>query len=180
MGCEWRFCFVSTKLSTATSKLQCWRIAVITACFSDTPTTNTYTWWFPHRSPRPSLRNCYLFIIAVVILGATSIKQYHVLNDKRHVITKDSRGDVAIYDVLTASVVKQLGQVNIDEEIKKRSQTVFVPSWFTVDLKIGVRFFGIILFVEMKVTWFNANWVWFRAPRWVLSKPILYRRRYME
>lgn len=45
---------------------------------------------------------------------------------------------MAIYDVLTASLVEKLGQVNIEEEIKKRTQTVFVPTWFTVDLKIGV------------------------------------------
>ena len=40
--------------------------------------------------------------------------------------------------VLSASLVEHLGQVSIEEEIKKRTQTVFVPGWFTVDLKIGV------------------------------------------
>ena len=70
--------------------------------------------------------------------GAPSIKQVYKLNDMRHIITKDSHGDVAIYDVLSASLVEHLGQVSIDEEIKKRTQTVFVPGWFTVDLKIGV------------------------------------------
>lgn len=70
--------------------------------------------------------------------GAPSIKQVYKLNDMRHIITKDSHGDVAIYDVLSASLVEHLGQVSIEEEIKKRTQTVFVPGWFTVDLKIGV------------------------------------------
>lgn len=53
-------------------------------------------------------------------------------------ITRDSLGTVAIYDVLAAKLVKTLGDVSIEEEIKKRTQTVFVPNWFTVDLKIGV------------------------------------------
>ena len=38
-----------------------------------------------------------------VIDGAPSIKQYKVLNDKRHVLTRDSDGHVALYDVLYVS-----------------------------------------------------------------------------
>ena len=38
-----------------------------------------------------------------VIEGAPSIKQYKVLNDKRHVLTRDSDGQVALYDVLYVS-----------------------------------------------------------------------------
>ena len=38
-----------------------------------------------------------------VIEGAPSIKQYKVLNDKRHVLTRDSDGHVALYDVLYVS-----------------------------------------------------------------------------
>ncbi|XP_067928731.1 WD repeat-containing protein 48-like [Watersipora subatra] len=72
------------------------------------------------------------------IKGATSIKQYHIMNDKRHVITKDSKGDVAVYDVLTATMVERLGDVHMEEEVKKRAEKVFVPSWFTIDLKVGL------------------------------------------
>ena len=38
-----------------------------------------------------------------VIEGAPSVKQYRVLNDKRHVLTRDSDGQVALYDVLYVS-----------------------------------------------------------------------------
>ncbi|KAF6021880.1 WDR48 [Bugula neritina] len=72
------------------------------------------------------------------IKGAASIRQCHILNDKRHVITKDSKSNVDIYDVLSARLVENLGPVSLEEEIKKRTQTVFVPNWFTVDLKIGL------------------------------------------
>lgn len=36
------------------------------------------------------------------IAGGPSIKQYHVLNDKRHILTKDTENRVALYDVLKA------------------------------------------------------------------------------
>ena len=32
-----------------------------------------------------------------------------------------------------------LGKVDFDAEIQKRFQKLFVPHWFTVDIKIGVR-----------------------------------------
>jgi len=72
------------------------------------------------------------------IQGGASTRQYHVLNDKRHILTKDTKGNVALWDVLTAKKVDDLGSVDIDEEIKKRFKTVYVPNWFSVDLKTGM------------------------------------------
>ncbi len=34
------------------------------------------------------------------ILGGTSIVQCHILNDKRHILTKDSNNSVAFWDIL--------------------------------------------------------------------------------
>ena len=36
-----------------------------------------------------------------------------------------------------ARKVEDLGSVDFDEEIKKRFKQVYVPNWFTVDLKTG-------------------------------------------
>ncbi|KAI4463805.1 wd repeat-containing protein 48 [Holotrichia oblita] len=72
------------------------------------------------------------------IQGGAAIKQAVVLNDKRHIITKDSDNNVAIYDVLKARKVEDLGVVNFQEEIKNRFKMVYVPNWFNVDLKTGV------------------------------------------
>jgi len=33
---------------------------------------------------------------------------------------------------------EDLGKVDFDEEIKKRFKMVYVPNWFSVDLKTGV------------------------------------------
>ena len=32
----------------------------------------------------------------------------------------------------------QLGQVDLDEEAQKRSEQIYVPNWFSVELKTGV------------------------------------------
>lgn len=35
---------------------------------------------------------------------------------------------------------EDLGKVEFDEEIKKRFKMVYVPNWFSVDLKTGVSY----------------------------------------
>ena len=34
-----------------------------------------------------------------------------------------------------------LGCVDMEEEVKKRFRMIYVPNWFTVDLKTGVSWF---------------------------------------
>ncbi|ROI48975.1 WD repeat-containing protein 48 [Anabarilius grahami] len=73
-----------------------------------------------------------------VIKGGASIIQCHILNDKRHILTKDTNNNVAYWDVLKACKVEDLGKMEFDEEIKKRFKMVYVPNWFSVDLKTGM------------------------------------------
>lgn len=70
--------------------------------------------------------------------GGAAIKKYAVLNDKRHILTRDTDNNVAIYDVLKVTKVKDLGQVDFDNELKQHNHKVYIPNWFTVDLKTGV------------------------------------------
>lgn len=72
------------------------------------------------------------------IKGSPSIRSFSVLNDKRFIITKDTDNKVAVYDVLKASKVEDLGEVDFEEEVKNRSKRVYVPNWFGVDLKTGM------------------------------------------
>ncbi|XP_053675555.1 WD repeat-containing protein 48 homolog [Anopheles nili] len=72
------------------------------------------------------------------IKGGAAIKKFHVLNDKRFMLTRDTDDNVHIYDVLKVKKVEDLGKVDFDEEIKKRSQRIYVPNWFMVDLKTGM------------------------------------------
>ena len=78
-------------------------------------------------------------VIIVVFVGGAAIKKYTVLNDKRHILTKDTDDNVAIYDVLKVVKVKDLGQVDFEKELQQRNQKVYIPNWFTVDLKTGVN-----------------------------------------
>ncbi|XP_025091366.1 WD repeat-containing protein 48-like isoform X2 [Pomacea canaliculata] len=73
-----------------------------------------------------------------VIKGGPSIRQYYVLNDKRHILTKDTDNNVALWDVLTARKIEDRGQVDFEEEIKQFFKMVYVPNWFSVDLKTGL------------------------------------------
>jgi WD repeat-containing protein 48 len=73
-----------------------------------------------------------------LIPGGAAIRQAAVLNDKRHILTKDANDNVALYDVLRARKIEDLGQINFQEEIKNRFKVVHVPNWFNVDLKTGM------------------------------------------
>jgi len=73
-----------------------------------------------------------------VIRGGPSIRSYSILNDKRQIVTRDTEGGVAVYDVLKACKLADLGNVDMKQAVEERQQTVFVPNWFTVDLKTGM------------------------------------------
>ncbi|XP_055929007.1 WD repeat-containing protein 48-like isoform X1 [Argiope bruennichi] len=73
-----------------------------------------------------------------VIKGNPSIRHYVVLNDKRHILTKDTDNNIQMYDVLKASKVEDLGQVDFEAEVKKNFKLIYVPNWFSVDLKTGL------------------------------------------
>lgn len=40
-----------------------------------------------------------------VILGGSAVRRFEVLNDKRHILTKDSEGNVTVYDVLQVGLI---------------------------------------------------------------------------
>lgn len=40
--------------------------------------------------------------------------------------------------------VEDLGVVDFEQEKERRNKPIFVPSWFTVDLKTGVRFMFLV------------------------------------
>ncbi|VDM81521.1 unnamed protein product [Strongylus vulgaris] len=82
--------------------------------------------------------------------GATSIKHAGVLNDKRHVITKDSDDCIGLYDVLAGRKfrlmdvnannfqVADFGKRPFEDVVLEHNRKVFVPSWFSVDYKSGM------------------------------------------
>lgn len=47
--------------------------------------------------------------------------------------------------------MEDLGKVDFDAEKQKRNKPIFVPSWFTVDLKTGVSAASVCVFVSLSV-----------------------------
>jgi len=72
------------------------------------------------------------------IKGAPGIRQIHVCNNKRYVLTKDSNENVALWDILKAKMLTNFGKINFEDECMKRREMVYVPNWFTVDAKTGM------------------------------------------
>uniref|UniRef100_A0AC35U3C7 WD repeat-containing protein 48 homolog n=1 Tax=Rhabditophanes sp. KR3021 TaxID=114890 RepID=A0AC35U3C7_9BILA len=74
----------------------------------------------------------------IVIRGAPSIRTHFVLNDRRHIVTKDTENNVDVWDVLQGRKVASYGKKSMSEVTSKYYKKVFVPSWFSVDLKLGM------------------------------------------
>jgi len=89
----------------------------------------------------------------IVITGGASIRDFHVLNDKRHIVTRDTQSKVSIWDVLKAKKIEDLGEVDFDQVIKSRFKMLYLPNWFSVDLKTGM------LTIHLEETDCFAAWV---------------------
>ena len=92
----------------------------------------------------------------ITIKGTASIKQYHILNDKRYVVTKDTDENVCVWDVLQARKTESLGKENYENAIKIRQRFISIPNWFTVDLKLGV------LTINLDESDWHSAWINFR------------------
>ncbi|CAG0888428.1 unnamed protein product [Cyprideis torosa] len=110
-------------VSTTNSDIKCYALPKV---FSSSSEMRELTAHFPLPSPRH------------LIKGGPSIRHYRILNDKIHVLTKDTEDNVSVYDVLRARKVCDLGKVDLEEAVKARNKMVYVPSWFSVDLKTGL------------------------------------------
>ncbi|KRX70496.1 WD repeat-containing protein 48 [Trichinella sp. T6] len=77
-----------------------------------------------------------------VIKGAPSIRQYSILNDKRFILTRDSEDNIALWDVLRVGKLfwkmSYFGCQNFEQKLKEQFKMLFVPNWFSVDLKTGM------------------------------------------
>ncbi|KAK6116250.1 hypothetical protein DH2020_050046 [Rehmannia glutinosa] len=58
------------------------------------------------------------------IHGTSAIVQHEILNNRRHVLTKDTVGTVKLWEITRGVVIENYGEVS-------------VPAWFTVDTRLG-------------------------------------------
>jgi WD repeat-containing protein 48 len=74
----------------------------------------------------------------VTIPGGQCLREYRILSNKREILTRDSQGNVALWNVLLGEKMEDLGQVDLDEEAQNRAEQIHVPNWFSVELKTGM------------------------------------------
>jgi WD repeat-containing protein 48 len=72
-----------------------------------------------------------------VIPGTAGIVQHAILNDRRHVLTKDAAGIVKRWEITRGAVIEDYGKVNFEEKEKELFEMVSVPAWFTMDTRLG-------------------------------------------
>ncbi|KAH1138504.1 hypothetical protein GYH30_028142 [Glycine max] len=74
----------------------------------------------------------------LTIPGIPSIVQHEVLNNRRHVLTKDTSGSVKLWEITKGVVVKDFGKVSFEEKKEELFEMVSnIPAWFTVDTRLG-------------------------------------------
>ena len=93
---------------------------------------------------------------ARIIQGAPRIKDFSILKDRRHILTKDSANDIQLWDVMYARFVDTLGKGELEnyrEEVERKMLNNMIPNWFTVRIKTGL----ITICID-EVGW-NTAWI---------------------
>ena len=62
-----------------------------------------------------------------------------VLNNRRHILTVDAAGEVALFDVLSCRVVESFGVCSFEEKLMELFEPVSAPSWFSCETNSGER-----------------------------------------
>nr|XP_043633416.1 WD repeat-containing protein 48 [Erigeron canadensis] len=69
--------------------------------------------------------------------GIPGIVQYEVLNNRRHVLTKDNAGSVKLWEITRGVVIEDYGHVSFEKKKEELFEMVSIPAWFTVDSRLG-------------------------------------------
>ncbi|KAH9688380.1 WD REPEATS REGION domain-containing protein [Citrus sinensis] len=71
------------------------------------------------------------------IPGIPGIVQHEILNNRRHVLTKDAAGSVKLWEITRGVVVEDYGKASFEEKKEELFEMVSIPAWFTVDTRLG-------------------------------------------
>ncbi|XP_042014970.1 WD repeat-containing protein 48-like isoform X2 [Salvia splendens] len=83
-------------------------------------------------TPVPVYREPFL-----TICGTSAIVQHEILNNKRHVLTKDTAGTVKLWEITRGLVTENYGEVPFEKKKEELFEMVNVPTWFSVDTRLG-------------------------------------------
>ncbi|KAK7258759.1 hypothetical protein RIF29_24344 [Crotalaria pallida] len=73
----------------------------------------------------------------LTISGTPAIVQHEVLNNKRHVLTKDTSSSVKLWEITKGAVVEDYGKVSFEEKKEELFEMVSINPWFSVDTRLG-------------------------------------------
>ncbi|XP_023765840.1 uncharacterized protein LOC111914297 [Lactuca sativa] len=71
------------------------------------------------------------------IKGIPGIVQFEIMNNRRHVLTKDNAGCVKLWEITRGVVIQDYGQVSFEKKKEELFEMVSIPAWFTIDSRLG-------------------------------------------
>nr|GMD04702.1 WD repeat-containing protein 48 [Ipomoea batatas] len=71
------------------------------------------------------------------IPGTPGIVKHEILNNRRHVLTKDTAGAVKLWEITRGAVIENYGEVSFEKKKEELFEMVSIPAWFTVDTRLG-------------------------------------------
>ncbi|KAI9136835.1 WD40-repeat-containing domain protein [Paraphysoderma sedebokerense] len=72
-----------------------------------------------------------------IIRGLSGIKKCALMSNKRCVLSLDTEGNVALWDILQCRQLKTFGHANFAEILQQEDIPVFTCTWCSIDSKIG-------------------------------------------
>ncbi|PON73929.1 Guanine nucleotide-binding protein, beta subunit [Parasponia andersonii] len=73
----------------------------------------------------------------LTIPGTPAVVQHEILNNRRHVLTKDTAGSVKLWEITRGAMIEDYGKVSFEEKKEELFEMVSIPAWFTVDTRLG-------------------------------------------
>jgi len=78
----------------------------------------------------------------VTIRGRSGIIRYHIMNNRRHVLTEDSSGNIHLWDVTSVTKKRVISKDSRSEKpfedyIRELDEVIAIPNWFSADTKTG-------------------------------------------
>ncbi|CAI9301968.1 unnamed protein product [Lactuca saligna] len=73
----------------------------------------------------------------LTVEGIPGIVQHEILNNRRHVLTKDNGGSVKLWEITKGVVIQDYGKVSFEKKKEELFEMVSIPAWFTVDSRLG-------------------------------------------
>lgn len=70
--------------------------------------------------------------------GRVAITEKRILNNRRYILTKDQLNNVQLWDLFNIGEFKNFGNVPFDEKYNELNEIIYIPSFYSVDIKSGV------------------------------------------